>query len=164
MQKNEFIYWTNWLKIRWPNAKLNEFEIKSLFDDFKIYDDEVFGKVLLDYFESGNEFLDWSKIKKLCKEFQIQSFRDKSQLLNEQKQLESKKADPPSSLQSYLKMLGYKTFAEAVFYKTQDLYKFGGLRDWQREIFKPYVGLTYQVATEKGWRYGLGIKLNDRRN
>ena len=57
---------------------------------------------------------------------------------------------------------GYKTIAEAVFYKTQDLYKFGGLRDWQRELFKPYVGLTYQVATEKGWRYGLGIELNDR--
>ena len=111
MQKDEFIYWTSWLKVRWPNAQLGEYTVKSLYDDFQIYDDDVFGKVLLDYFESGNEFLDWSKIKRLCKEFQTQSFSQKAQTIREQKALEDKKQDPPSSLQSYLKMLGYKTVA-----------------------------------------------------
>jgi len=65
MDKKEFLYWCQWLKVRWPNAKLDDFTVKSLFDDFKIYDDDVFGKVLLGYFDSGNDFLDWSKLKKL---------------------------------------------------------------------------------------------------
>lgn len=163
MQKDEFIYWVNWLKVRWPNAKLNEYTIKSLYDDFKIYDDQVFGKVLLDYFDSGNEFLDWSKIKKLCKEFQIQSFREQTQLLAEQKQLESTKADPPSSLQAYLKQLGYKTFAEAVFYKSKELYKYNKFRQWQKDLFEPYKDLSYDEAQEKGWRLGLGLAIDDRR-
>ena len=163
MQKDEFLYWINWLKVRWPNAQLGEYSVKSLYKDFEIYDDDVFGKVLLDYFESGNEFLDWSKIKKLCKEFQTQAFTEKAQSIREQKALEDKQVDPPSSLQSYLKMKGYKTFAEAVFYKTQHLYKFGGLRDWQKKLFEPYVGLSYSEANTMGWRYGIGTDVNDKR-
>ena len=163
MTKDEFIYWTGWLKVRWPNAQLGEFTVKSLYKDFEIFDDNVFGKVLLDYFDSGNEFLDWSKIKKRCKEYQTQVFSDKAQQIREQKSLEDKAVDPPSSLQSYLKMLGYKTFAEAVFYKTKDLYKYGGLRDWQRKLFEPYRKLSYDEAKTKGWRYGIGIEIDDRR-
>ena len=51
MTKDEFIYWTGWLKIRWPNAQLGEYTVKSLYKDFEIFDDNVFGKVLLDYFD-----------------------------------------------------------------------------------------------------------------
>ena len=51
MTKDEFIYWTGWLKVRWPNAQLGEYTIKSLYKDFEIFDDDVFGKVLLDYFD-----------------------------------------------------------------------------------------------------------------
>ena len=162
MQKSEFIYWTNWLKVRWPNANLGEFQIKSLYDDFKIYEDNVFGQVLLDYFESGNEFLDWSKIKKRCKEFQISAFEKQTQFIREHKALESQKADPPSTLKLYLKQKGYESFAEAVFYKSKDLYKVG-FRDWQRKLFEPYINMTYNEAVENGWRYGLGTFTNDRK-
>lgn len=162
MTKDEFVYWIGWLKVRWPNAKLGEYTVKSLYQDFKIYDDDVFGQVLLDYFDSGNEFLDWSKIKRLCREFQTRAFTEKAQEIREQKQLESNLEDPPSSLQSYLKMKGYKTFAQAVFYDTQRLYKNGGLRDWQKKLFEPFVGLSYSEATTMGWRYGIGTDLNDR--
>ena len=101
-----------------------------------------------DYFDSGNEFLDWSKIKK-GKEYQTQVFSEKAQQIREQKSLEDKAVDPPSSLQSYLKMLGYKTFVEAVFNKTKDLYKYGGLRDWQRKLFEPYRNLSYDEAKQR---------------
>ena len=90
MTKDEFIYWTGWLKVRWPNAQLGEYTVKSLYKDFEIFDDDVFGKVLLDYFDSGNEFLDWSKIKKRCKEYQTQVFSEKAQQIREQKSLEDK--------------------------------------------------------------------------
>ena len=59
-------------------------------------------------------------------------------------------------------MLGYKTFAEAVFNKTKGLYKYGGLRDWQRKLFEPFKELSYSEAQEKGWRYGIGTELDDR--
>ena len=39
MTKDEFVYWIGWLKVRWPNAKLGEYTVKSLYQDFKIYDD-----------------------------------------------------------------------------------------------------------------------------
>ena len=37
MQKNEYLYWVSWIKIRWPNTKANEEAIKSLYKDFEIY-------------------------------------------------------------------------------------------------------------------------------
>ena len=89
-------------------------------------------------------------------------FSEKAQQIREKKSLEEKAVDPPSSIQSYLKMLGYKTFAEAVFNKTKDLYKYGGLRDWQRKLFEPYRNLSYDEAKTKGWRYGIGTELDDR--
>ena len=156
MDKKEFLYWCQWLKVRWPNAKLDDFTVKSLFEDFKIYDDDVFGKVLLDYFDSGNDFLDWSKLKKLCREAQVEQFA----LVVQQKKLaakvEDERIDPPSSLETYLEMNGYKSFAEAVFYKTQHLYKYNQSKQWQKDLFKPFVNMTYESATDKGWRFGIG--------
>jgi hypothetical protein len=33
MTKDEFIYWTGWLKVRWSNAQLGEYTVKSLYKD-----------------------------------------------------------------------------------------------------------------------------------
>ena len=54
-------------------------------------------------------------------------------------------------------MNGYKSFAEAVFYKTQHLYKYNQIKQWQKDLFKPFVNMTYESATDKGWRFGLGV-------
>ena len=97
MDKKEFLYWCQWLKVRWPNAKLDDFTVKSLFEDFKIYDDDVFGKVLLDYFDSGNDFLDWSKLKKLCREAQVEQFALIVQKKKLAAKVEDERIDPPSS-------------------------------------------------------------------
>ncbi len=156
MDKKQFLYWCQWLKIRWPNAKLDDLTVKSLFEDFKIYDDDVFGGVLLGYFDSGNDFLDWSKLKKLCREAQVEQVATQVQQKKLAAQEEEQKVDPPSSLETYLEMNGYKSFAEAVFYKTQNLYKYNKIRDWQKELFKPYVNMNYESAIEKGWRFGIG--------
>ena len=57
MKKNEFLYWVEWIKVRWPNAKLVELSIKSLYTDFQIYSDEVFGKCMIEYFDQFNRSL-----------------------------------------------------------------------------------------------------------
>ena len=51
MQKNEYLYWVEWIKIRWPNTKMVEKSIISLYEDFQIYSDDVFGKCMLEYFD-----------------------------------------------------------------------------------------------------------------
>ena len=157
MQKEEFVYWCNWLKVRWPNANLSEFHIRSLYDDFAIYNDNVFGNVLLDYFDSGIEFLDWSAIKRRTKDLQIQEYSEQAQQIKALEDKKDKESDPPSSLQAYLKQNGWKSFEEAVYYKTQHLYQYGGLKDWQKENFAEYVGKTYESAKEHGWQFGIGL-------
>jgi len=128
-----------------------------LFEDFKIYDDDVFGKVLLSYFDSGNDFLDWSKLKKLCREAQVEQFASIVQQKKLAAKVEDQRIDPPSSLETYLEMNGYKSFAEAVFYKTQNLYKYNKIRQWQKELFKPYINMNYESAIDKGWTFGIGV-------
>ena len=157
MNKEEFVYWCNWLKVRWPNSNLSEHHIRSLYDDFKIYDDNVFGNVLLDYFDSGNEFLDWSAIKRRTKDLQIQEYSNQAQKIKALEDKQDKEADPPSSLDAYLQLNNWGSFEEAVFYKTQDLYKYGGLKDWQKRNFAEYVGKTYESAKNLGWRFGIGL-------
>ena len=148
MDKKEFLYWCQWLKVRWPNAKLDDFTVKSLFEDFKIYDDDVFGGVLLGYFDSGNDFLDWSKLKKLCREAQVEQFASIVQQKKLAAKVEDERIDPPSSLETYLEMNGYKSFAEAVFYKTQHLYKYNKIKQWQKDLFKPFQEI--ENASSKG--------------
>ena len=104
------------MKVRWPNANLSEFHIRSLYDDFAIYDDNVFGNVLLDYFDSGNEFLDWSAIKRRTKDLQIQEYSDQAQKIKAAEDKKDKEADPPSSLQAYLQQNGWKSFEEEEYY------------------------------------------------
>lgn len=157
MEKEEFLYWCQWLKVRWPNANLSEFHIKSLYDDFAIYDDNVFGNVLLDYFDSGNEFLDWSAIKRRTKDLQIQSYSEQAKEIKALEDKNDKESDPPSSLQAYLKQNGWKSFEEAVYYKTQHLYQYGGLKDWQKKNFAGYFGKTYESSKEQGWHFGIGL-------
>ena len=158
MDKKEFLYWCQWLKVRWPNAKLDDYTVKSLFEDFKIYDDDVFGKALLNYFDSGNDFLDWSKLKKQCRELQIEQFATIVQEKKLAAEVKDKVIDPPSSLETYLEMNGYKSFAEAVFYRTQHLSKHNRIKEWQKELFKPFMNMTYESASDKGWSFGIGVK------
>ena len=155
MKKNEFLYWVEWIKVRWPNAKLIELSIKSLYTDFQIYSDEVFGKCMIEYFDQGHEFINWSDIKKRCKELQIEEFSNKSNQLQLEKKKQEIEADQPTGMMSYLQTQGWNSLAEAVFYTSKRLYKMNQLPKPGMKSFANYKDMDFNEATEKGWKLGL---------
>ena len=155
MQKNEYLYWVSWIKIRWPNTKANEEAIKSLYKDFEIYSDEVFGKTLLEYFDQGNEFLNWSDIKKRCRELQIEEFSQHAHKKALEKKSKEYEQDRPTGLGNYLKTQGRNSLEEAIFYTSKRLYKMGQLYKPTQEAFAKYADLDFNEATEQGWKLGL---------
>ena len=155
MQKTEYLYWVSWINMRWPNTKTNEEAIKSLYKDFETYSDDVFGKCLIEYFDQGHEFLNWSNIKKRCRELQVEEysqFAQKKALENKAKEYEE---DRPTGLGAYLKTQGWNSLAEAVFYTSKRLYKTKQLCKPSQEAFADYANMDFNEATEQGWKLGL---------
>jgi len=37
------------------------------------------------------------------------------------------------------------------------LFRSGGRREWQKELFKPYINMNYESAIDKGWTFGIGV-------
>ena len=68
LSKDEFIYWTKWISMRWPSVKTSAAEIKSLYNDFSIYNDDILGQAAVEQLDEGSEFFSWPKLKKRCKE------------------------------------------------------------------------------------------------
>tara|TARA_R100000734_G_C3292009_1_gene83723 strand:+ start:208 stop:690 length:483 start_codon:yes stop_codon:yes gene_type:complete len=155
MQKNEYLYWVSWIKVRWPNAKLVEESIKSLYKDFEIYSDDVFGKCMIEYFDQGHEFINWSDIKKRCRELQVEEFTEKATQIALNKKNKELEADKPTGLGSYLKTQGWNSLEEAIFYTSKRLYKLNQLYKPSMEAFKQYKDMDFTQAKENGFRLGL---------
>jgi hypothetical protein len=64
LSKDEFIYWTKWINMRWPNVKTSAAEIKSLYNDFSIYNDDILGQAAVEQLDEGSEFFSWPKLKR----------------------------------------------------------------------------------------------------
>lgn len=159
MEKNEYLYWVEWIKVRWPNTKLLEQSIKNLYDDFKIYSDEVFGKCMIEYFDQGNEFINWSAIKKRCKELQIEEYSNKAQQIALESKNKDLEEDKPTGLMSYIKSQGWNSLEEAVFYTSKRLYRMNQLYKPSKEAFAKYHDMEYKEAKDQGFRLGLSSGL-----
>ena len=155
MQKTEYLYWVEWIKIRWPNTKMVEKSIISLYKDFEIYSDDVFGKCLLEYFDQGHEFINWSDIKKRCRELQVEEYSQFAQKKALEKKAEEYELDRPTGLGAYLKTQGWNSLAEAVFYTSKRLYKRNELYKPSQKAFAEYANMDFNEATEQGWKLGL---------
>ena len=59
LERKEFIYWANWIAMRWPNAKIDQTQIKSLYHDFSIYTDDILGQAAVEQLDEGSEFFSW---------------------------------------------------------------------------------------------------------
>ena len=123
--------------------------------NFEIYSDEVFGKTLLEYFDQGNEFLNWSDIKKRCRELQIEEFSQHAHKKALEKKSKEYEQDRPTGLGNYLKTQGWNSLEEAIFYTSKRLYKMGQLYKPTQEAFAKYADLDFNEATEQGWKLGL---------
>jgi len=155
MNKNEFAYWIEWIKVRWPNSKIDATKMQSLYLDFSNFSDEIFGQAVLEQYDGGEEFFSFPTIKKRCKQLYIDEIQDKLHKKALASKSEEAKADKPSSLRAYLAMEGWKTLEEAVFYTTVRLYREKKLLDWQYADFKRFTKMSFKEAKDVGWRFGL---------
>ena len=106
-------------------------------------------------FDQGHEFINWSDIKKRCKELQIEEFSNKSNQLQLEKKKQEIEADQPTGMMSYLQTQGWNSLAEAVFYTSKRLYKMNQLPKPGMKSFANYKDMDFNEATEKGWKLGL---------
>jgi len=157
LSKEEFIYWANWISTRWSNVKTDPKSIKSLYADFLVFPDDILGKAAIEQLDLGDEFFSWPKLKKRCKELYNEYLIEKINQTKNKEKIEELQNDKPGSLGAYLKSQGWKSFEEAVFYKTVELYRKKQLYKPGMEAFKKYKDMDYKQARENGWVLGLKI-------
>jgi len=161
LTKDEFIYWSDWIGMRWPSIKNESGSIKSLYNDFSIYNDDILGQAAVEQLDEGNDFFSWPKLKRRCKEIYNDQLKEK---VNAARSLEHKKEllkDKPSSFQSYLKANGWSSTDEAIFYTRVRLYKQKKLFHWDMPNMEKYVDMDYKTAKDNGWKQGL-IAMEDK--
>ena len=162
LNKDEFIYWTNWIGTRWPNAKVNTNQIKSLYTDFSIYTDDILGQAAVEQLDEGGEFFSWPKLKKRCKEI----YSDKLiEQINNAKSIKHKKElkkDRPGTLAAYLKSQGWKSFEEAIYYTRIRLYRENKLFAWDMPSMEQYKYMDFKTAKKNGWH--MGVFIDDNKN
>ena len=90
LSKEEFIYWTNWISMRWPSVKNDPNQLKSLYEDFSHFNDEIIGQAAVEQLDQGSEFFSWPKLKKRCKEIYFEELKQRIDQAKTQKHKQHK--------------------------------------------------------------------------
>lgn len=117
--KSDWVSVVSWIKLRWPVDWSDE-DIKSLWEDYKLFPSDVIWQSLHNYQKNGHEFFNHSKFFQACHETWIRLEQDVESHKN-QKQLpkgEDFYNKSAGGLIEYLELNGYDSFAHAV-YETQ---------------------------------------------
>lgn len=147
MTKDQFVQQASYIKVRYPTSGIDNPEVvKDLYEDFKKFPLEVFATCAKEYFEAGHQYLNWSALMRNCKD----------KWLDQKDSIIGSLPDGKKgiSLKEYLQSIGVGSFQEAVFNKTQELYKKNDLPNYVMEYNKRFVGMSYEEAKVQGWRYG----------
>jgi hypothetical protein len=155
LSKDEFIYWTKWINMRWPNVKTSAAEIKSLYNDFSIYNDDILGQAAVEQLDEGSEFFSWPKLKRRCKEIYNELLIDQVNAAKSKQEKKELLKDRPGTLGAYLASQGWKSFEEAIFYTRVRLYRTNKLYSWDMPSMEKYKDMEYKEAVENGWKMGL---------
>ena len=162
LSKDEFIYWTKWINMRWPNVKANTNEVISLYNDFSIFNDDILGQAAVEQLDEGSEFFSWPKLKKRCKEIYNNKLIDEVSNANTKQAKKELLKDKPGSLKQYLTSQGWNSFEEAIFYTRVRLYRTNNLYNWDMPSMEKYINMDYKTAVENGWK--MGMIFNDNKN
>ena len=117
--KTDWVSVVSWVNLRWPVNWTDE-DIKSLWEDYKVFPSDVIWQSLQNYQKNGHEFFNHSKFFQACHETWIRLEQDvKANQIKQQlpagKDMYNQSA---GGLIEYLELNGYDSFAHAV-YETQ---------------------------------------------
>ena len=125
-----------------PTSGLDEASVvKDLYEDFQKFPLEVFAECSKEYFEAGHQYLNWSTLMRNCKDKWLDQKQSKVKALPQ--------SEKGISLSEYLDLIGVNSFEEAVFQKSQELYKKNDLPKPTMQYFKRFVGMSYEEAKYK---------------
>ena len=64
--KKDWVDIVSWISTRWQNLNWTDQEIKSLYENYKLFPKDVMWTTLFEYFKAGNEFFNQSKFFQNC--------------------------------------------------------------------------------------------------
>ncbi len=117
--KSDWVNVVSWVNLRWP-VNWSDEDIKSLYEDYKVFPADVIWVSLQAYQKNGNEFFNHSKFFEAC-HMTWKRLDEEKESLENNKQLPKGKDiydQNAGGLIEYLELNGYDSFAHAV-YETQ---------------------------------------------
>tara|TARA_B100000900_G_scaffold280617_1_gene240045 strand:+ start:3657 stop:4196 length:540 start_codon:yes stop_codon:yes gene_type:complete len=132
--KKDWISIVKWINVRW-NTGWTDQDIKSLFDDYKLFPSDVIWYSLELYYKNNNEFFNSSKFFSLCHETWLKA----EQTQDEQNKLPANvlSADK-GGLIEYLELNGYESFKHAVWDVMRKRFKRGDIEKFEVEVAKTF--------------------------
>lgn len=130
LTKQEWITIVQWLKLRFTSLKWSDNDIRSLYDDFKMYDGELVWEACNLLYDNNTEFMSASKLKSLVHELFINTPKQDEKLLPMGEVMRRNKG----GLIEYLKANGYESFAHAVWDATVKRHKSGNIPKYERHL------------------------------
>lgn len=133
--KQDWINIIKWINVRW-NTGWTDQDIKSLYDDYKLFPADLIWYSLEKYYKNNNEFFNSSKFISLCHE---------TWLRLEQEQDDIKKlpagdimSNDKGGLIEYLELNGYDSFRHAVWDAMRKRFKEGRIEKFEVEVAKNF--------------------------
>ncbi len=154
LSKEEFVYWSNWISMRWPSVKNDPKQLKSLYEDFSHFNDDIIGQAAVEQLDQGSEFFSWPRLKKRCKEIYFEELKQRIDQAKTEKHKQDLMQDKPSSFRQYLNQNGWNSADEAIFYTRVRLYRENKLLSWDMPNMKKFVDMDYKSAKDAGWKQG----------
>lgn len=139
--KKDWVNVISWINVRW-NTGWTDNDIKSLYEDYKLFPTDIIWKSLELYYANENEFFNASKFFTLCHKTWLaveQEQEAKAQLTT------GEIVDANANgLIEYLELHGYESFAHAVWDNMKKRFKEGNIEKFEIDIAKNF-------DTEEEW-------------
>lgn len=132
--KQDWISIIKWINVRW-NTGWTDQDIKSLYEDYKVFPADIIWYALELYYKNNNEFFNTSKFISLCHESWLKIEQSK----DEQNKLPANVlSSDKGGLIEYLELHGYESFAHAVWDTMRKRFKAGNVEKFEVEVAKNF--------------------------
>ena len=132
--KQEWVTVVQWISLRWDHLKWDDEQIKSLYEDYKMFPSDVVWTALNRYYDNGHKFFNSVEFRKACSD-EYQNFArelDGKMRLTTGEVMELNKG----GLIEFLESAGYESFAHAVYVIGHERYKAGKQTPTDGDMYK----------------------------
>jgi hypothetical protein len=111
--KQEWVTVVQWISLRWEHLKWDDQQVKSLYEDFKLFPPDVVWTTLNRYYDNGHKYFNSIEFRKAClDEYAFWSRENRNKLTLSTGEVMERNA---GGLIEYLKVNGFESFAHATW-------------------------------------------------